>query len=201
MRAEGSVQTEARIDDATLVACVIEGDRHAFEALYSRHKTPLYRTALAITGDPEAAGDLLHEVFLRLHRYAHRVDPERPLEPWLYRVTVNQACTWVKRRRWMQPIEELADWLIGDSRNSPPQQLERNEERQALEQALAALPLAHRTVIVLYYINDLTVQEIADVLAVPAGTVKSRLYYGRMALRERLDLQAERLSEVIYEFT
>jgi RNA polymerase sigma-70 factor (ECF subfamily) len=184
-----------------LVTDLQDGSLEALGELYDRHQRMVFRTALSITGDPEAAGDLLHEVFLRLHRFAHRVDPERPLEPWLYRVTVNQSCTWVKRRRWMQPIEELADWLIGDNRNSPPQHMERHEERQALEQALAALPLAHRTVIVLYYVNDLAVQEIADILDVPAGTVKSRLYYGRKALKERLDFQADRLSEVIYEFT
>jgi RNA polymerase sigma-70 factor (ECF subfamily) len=184
-----------------LVTDLQDGSLEALGVLYDRHQRMVFRTALAITGDPEAAGDLLQEVFLRLHRFAHRVDPERPLEPWLYRVTVNQSCTWVKRRRWMQPIEEIADWLAGDYRNLPPQHLERREERQALEQALVALPLAHRIAIVLYYINDLSVREIAEILEIPAGTVKSRLYYGRKALKEQLELPADRLSEVIYEFT
>ena len=71
----------------------------------------------------------------------------------------------------------------------------------ALEQALIALPLAHRIAIVLYYINDLAVQEISEILEIPAGTVKSRLYYGRKALKEQLELQANQYPEVVYEFT
>ncbi len=180
-----------------LVTDLQDGSLEALGTLYDRHQQMVFRTALAITGDSEAAGDLLQEVFLRLHRFAHRVDPERPLEPWLYRVTVNQSCTWIKRRRWMQPIEEIADWLVGDYRNSPPQHMERHEQRLALEQALIALPLAHRIAIVLYYINDLPVQEIAEILEIPAGTVKSRLYYGRKALKDQLDLQADRFPEVV----
>jgi RNA polymerase sigma-70 factor (ECF subfamily) len=178
------------------------GSLEALGALYDRYNRLVFRTALAITGDPEAAADLLQDVFLRLHRFAERVDPARPLEPWLYRVTVNQACTWVKRRRWLQPIEDLAEWLIGETKNSPPRWAEMREESRAIEAALASLPLAQRTVIVMFYINDLPVQEIAEVLDLPQGTVKSRLHYGRKALKAHMVLTEDGLvSDVQYEFT
>ena len=187
--------------DGKLISQLQQGDLEALGGLFDRHQRMVYRTALAITGEQEAAADLLQDVFLRLHRFVHRVDTSRPLEPWLYRVTVNQACTWVKRRRWMRPIEEIADWLVGDNSISPATQVEMKEIWRQVERALARLPLLHRTVIVLYYINELSVTEIAEILEIPTGTVKSRLYYGRQALRDELKIHEEKIPEVLYEFT
>lgn len=177
------------------------GDLAALGHLYDRHNRMVYRTALAITGDPEAAADLLQDVFLRLYRFADRVDSTRQLEPWLYRMTANLAVTWVKRQRWMRPIEELADWLAGDNRHSPTQAAESAETKGAINRALNALKLNQRTVIVMYYINELSLQEISEVLNVPVGTVKSRLYYGRLALKKAMSAEHGVLSEMRYEFT
>ncbi|MEJ2012115.1 MAG: sigma factor, partial [Anaerolineales bacterium] len=65
-------------EDKALVLRLQDGDLEALGVLYDRHRSLVYRTALAITGEPETAADLLHDVFLRLHRFAHRIDPERP---------------------------------------------------------------------------------------------------------------------------
>jgi RNA polymerase sigma-70 factor (ECF subfamily) len=161
----------------------------------------VYRTALAIIGDPEMAADLLQEVFLRLNRFADRIDPQRPLEPWLYRVTTNLAYTWVKRRRWLQPLEEIAEWFSGDQNEQPAQAVESHEEWRQIENAIQTLPLAQRLVIVHYYINDCSLEEISQILDVPTGTVKSRLHYGRQALKKHLDGQRGLVAEVNYEFT
>jgi RNA polymerase sigma-70 factor (ECF subfamily) len=184
-----------------LVQQMQAGSLDALGSLYDRYHQMVYRTALGITSDTEAASDLLQDVFLRMHRFADKIDVERPLEPWLYRVTVNLACSWTKRQRWLRPIEELAEWLAGDQKHSPVQMLEKNEARGNVEKAIATLPLAHRTVIVMYYVNDLSLQEIADILAVPVGTVKSRLHYGRHALKQELDVQSGLLLNIGYEFT
>jgi RNA polymerase sigma-70 factor (ECF subfamily) len=178
-----------------------DGSLEALGLLYDRYNRLVYRTALAICGDTATAADLLQDVFLRLHRFAKRVDPSRPLEPWLYRVTVNLSITRVKRRKWLHPIEDLAEWLIGETKNSPPQWTERQEEWREIERALGALPLAQRTVIVMFYINDLSVQEIAEVMDLPEGTVKSRLHYGRKALRTLMEKQGGTLPDGHYEFT
>ncbi len=190
-----------RQNNRDLVLQLQKGDLESLGALYDRHNRMVYRTALGITGDTEAAADLLQEVFLRVHRAAERIDPERPLEPWLYRVTTNLACTWVKRQRWMRPIEEIAEWLAGDSRHSPAQVAENTETSQQIKQAITALPLSQRTVIVMYYINDLSLQNISEVLDVPVGTVKSRLHYGRQALKRQLGLNGAALADIRYEFT
>lgn len=188
--------------DRSLILELQAGSLDALGALYDRHRALVYRTALAITGDSEAAADLLQDVFLRLQRFAGRVDVERPLEPWLYRVTANMAYTWVKQRqRWYHPLEEVAELLTTGRKNSPQQLAELGDELQQVSQALAALPLSQRVVVVLYYLNDLSLQEVSEILDIPVGTIKSRLHYGRQALKRHLGLMMEPRVEANYEFT
>ncbi len=179
------------IEDRDLIERLQRGSLESLGILYDRYQRLVFRTALAITGDPEAAADLQQDVFLRLFRFADRIDSKRPLEPWLYRMTANLSYTWVKRHnRWIRPLEDLAEWLAGKGRSSLVQQIELDETSQQIQQAMLALPLAHRLVVALYYVNDLSLQEIAEILEIPVGTVKSRLYYSRQALRADLgDLQ------------
>lgn len=180
--------------DRELVLQLQNGSLEALGLLYDRHRQLVYRTALGITGDPEAAADLLQDVFLRLYRFVESIDPQRPLEPWLYRMTANLSYTWVKRRsRWFRPFEEFADWLAGKSENSPHELAEKHDEAERVRRAVLSLPLPQRVVVVLYYLNDLSLQEIAETLDVPVGTVKSRLHYGRQELKRKLGLPGEPL--------
>ena len=117
-------------------------------------------------------------------------------------MTTNLAYTYVKKRhRWFSPLEDIAEWLVGSKKQTPQYVAEMDEESQQVHQAIASLPLQQRVVIVLYYINDLSLQEIAGILDVPEGTIKSRLHYGRKALRKQLNLDGEFLPEMQYEFT
>lgn len=188
-------------DDFALVKQLQGGSLDALGGIYDRHQNLVYRTALVITGDHEAASDLLQDVFLRLYRFADRIDPHRPLEPWLYRMTANLSYTWVKRsRRWLRPLEDLADWLVGSNGNSPYEVVEKRDDWSRVQRAISNLPLPQRVVVVLYYLNDLSLQEIAEILDVPVGTVKSRLHYGRRALKKKLGLEylgdAEKLDKL-----
>lgn len=188
--------------DSELITRLQGGSLEALGQLYDRHRSLVFRTALAITGDADVAADLLQDVFLRLHRFISHVDVQRPLEPWLYRMTTNLAYTWVKRKqRWQRPLEDLADWLAGNRKNTTLQAVEKNDESNQLRQALLRLPLNQRVVVVLYYIDDQSVQEISDILDVPIGTIKSRLHYGRLALKQSLAKQSRILPELQYEFT
>jgi RNA polymerase sigma-70 factor (ECF subfamily) len=196
--------TEAALEpsDRELVLSLQAGKLEALGVLYDRHRNLVYRTALGITADPEAAADLLQDVFLRLHRFVDRVDPDRPLEPWLYRMVANLSYTWVKRRkRWFRPLEDIAEWLSGSRKELPGHQFDADEDSRHVQQAVTSLPLAQRVVVVLYYVNELPLQEIAEILNVPVGTVKSRLHYGRQALKDSLDEKQNFLAELQYEFT
>jgi RNA polymerase sigma-70 factor (ECF subfamily) len=192
----------ASLSDHDLILEIQHGSLEALGVIYDRHRRLVYRTALAICNDPEAAADLLQDVFLRLHRFADHVDPQRPLEPWLYRVTANQAYTWVKRhQRWTHSLEEIAEWLSSGIKNSPQYITEQDDEAKRIQTAIAKLSLPQRVVVVLYYINDLSLHEIAEILEIPEGTVKSRLHYGRNALKYHLGLDGPAAREVQYEFT
>ena len=189
--------------DSKLILGLQNGNLETLGILYDRHRGLVFRTALAITGDAEAAADLLQEVFLRLHRFASHIDSGRPLEPWLYRMTTNLSYTWVKRHnRLLRPLEDVADWIMGSRKDTPAVRSEMNESWRQIQQAMSSLPLSHRGVVVLYYIDDLPIQEIAEILDIPVGTVKSRLHYSRHALRKSLDLlQNKTLPDLNYEFT
>jgi RNA polymerase sigma-70 factor (ECF subfamily) len=191
------------VPDRELLQRLSQGSLDALGILYDRYQSMVYRTALAITGDPDAAADLLQDVFLRLHRFVGRIDLERPLEPWLYRMTANLSYTWVTRhKRWGKSLEDIAEWLMGGWKNPPLQQVEFNDAWTQVQKAVLSLPLSQRVVVVLYYLNDLSLQEISDILAIPVGTVKSRLHYGRLALKENLGLLSdEGKPEMRYEFT
>ncbi len=195
-----SVDQPAGADDRDLLRRLQGGDLEALGTLFDRHHEAVFRTALAITADEEMAADLAQEVFLRLHRYAGRVDVERPLRPWLYRVTVNLAYSWLKRRqRLWRLVKVLAERLVGEWRLTPHAQVERREEWEQVRRAISRLPLPQRVVIVLHYLNELPVHEIAAILEVPEGTVKSRLHYGRRALRKALVPGTRLLGEVLVD--
>jgi RNA polymerase sigma-70 factor, ECF subfamily len=198
-----AAEEKKSIPDSQLVLGLQSGNLEALGELFDRHRGLVYRTALAITGDDEAAADLLQEVFLRLHRFASHVDCGRPLEPWLYRMTTNLSYTWVKRHnRLLRPLEDVADWITGSRKDTPAVRSEMNESWRQIQQAMASLPLSHRGVVVLYYIDDLSIQEISEILDVPVGTVKSRLHYSRQALRKYLDVLENRaFTDMKYEFT
>jgi RNA polymerase sigma-70 factor, ECF subfamily len=175
--------------DKELILKLQDGSLEALGELYDQHRRMVYRTALVITGDQDAASDLLQDVFLRLFRFAANIDSTRPIEPWLYRMTTNLSYDWVKRQsRWPRPLEDLVDWLAIPGRNPTDTAAEWNDDWREVQQAISSLPLAQRVVITLYYLNDLQLQEIADILDVPVGTVKSRLHYGRLSLRHKLGL-------------
>jgi RNA polymerase sigma-70 factor (ECF subfamily) len=183
--------------DRELILQLQSGSLEALGGLYDRHQIMVYRTALVITNDPSAAEDLLQDVFLRLHRFADHIDSQRPLEPWLYRMTTNLAYTYVKRsRRWLGPLEDFAEWLVGSEKQSPHESAEYKDDWQQVQQAISTLVLPQRLVVVLYYLNDLSLQEISEILDVPVGTVKSRLHYGRETLKKKLGLRSDLLHDL-----
>ncbi len=192
------------VNDQELIKQLQAGSLEALGELYDRYRQLVFRTALAITGDQETASDLLQDVFLRLFRFADRIDLQRPLQPWLYRMTANLAYTWLKRdRRWFRPLENLADWLASSTRNLTHEAVESIDDWDRLQRAVASLPISQRMVVVLYYLDDLSLQEISEILEIPVGTVKSRLHYGRLTLKQDLSLNAliesEKLADLGFE--
>lgn len=193
----------AQHEDGQLIARVRDGDIQALGELYRRHKTRVYRTAMAITHDERMAEDILQETFLRIHRYADSFDQSQPFEPWLYRVTVNLAYSWINRaKRWVHFFQGTLERLRAPDRHDPERVAEDREQIAILQRAINALPDSHRVAVILYYLEGLSVSDVAYALNVPEGTVKSRLYYAREKLRKAITEEGQGvLSEVVYDFT
>jgi len=191
----------ARPNDGQLITELESGDLNALGALYERYKTNVYRTALAITHDPAAAEDILQDCFLRLHKYVHSIDTSLPLRPWLYRVTTNLAYNWERcRKRWPMSLDGVLDWLVSPTHNSPERRAEMSDMQSQVMDAVLSLNTNQRIVITLYYLNSLDLKEIASILDCPVGTVKSRLHYGRQALRRKFAAKPKAISEMAGEF-
>ena len=188
---------------SSLIERLQQGDLKALGKLFEEHKELVYRTALAITHDERAAEDILQECFVRLYTYAASVDSERPLKPWLYRVTVNLAYDWSSKKPVGQPLDEVLEWLSGlpGAFPAPDRKAEEKETMRMVREVVDGLPPLHRAVIVLFYMENLTVDEIAGVLDLPVGTVKSRLHYARERLRDILTQRQRPVPELAYEFT
>ena len=174
--------------DRDLIERLCSGDLSALGTLYDRYRLLVFHTALAITRDRQPAEDILQECFLKLNTYAPRIDVTLPLEPWLYRVTVNLAYTWITRRsRWVTSLESVLDRLVSPARMSTEHHAELSELHTVLQQAIETMPGPQRMTVVLYYLNDLSLKEISYILDCPVGTVKSRLHYGREHLKKHLE--------------
>jgi RNA polymerase sigma-70 factor (ECF subfamily) len=187
--------------DGQLILMLQSGDLNALGTLYERYKSSVYQTAIAITRDPSVAEDILQDCFLRLHRYAESINTALPLKPWLYRVTVNLAYSFEKRRkRWQIPLDRVIQSLVSPSQHSPEYQAEISDQHDEIMEAVFALNLNQRVVITLFYLNSLNLEEIASILKCPVGTVKSRLFYGRENIRRHIGKSLSAPAEVAYEY-
>lgn len=186
--------------DAELVERLRTQDLDALGALFDRYYADVFRSAVVITQDNAAADDIAQEAFLRIHRYASRIDTSLPLLPWLYRVTVNLAFTWLSRQRKRRiPLDFVIDRLISPIWLAPDSIVENTEMQDRVRQAITKLTDNQRLVIVAHYMAELSLEEIAEAMHCPVGTVKSRLYYARENLRRHLEsVQVTR--EVVHEY-
>ena len=186
--------------DGELVPRIQEGDLRAFELLYRKYKDELYRTALAITRDRGAAEELLQDCFLRAYDHIDSVDACSSLRPWLHRIIVNLSYNWAaKKRLLLVSFEEVFDRLLSLPLSSPARAMERQEIGQIVDEAIGSLSMPQRAVVVLFYLQGLSLVEIAYVLDCPVGTVKSRLHNARKALRRRLTADSRISRETAYE--
>ena len=164
------------------------GDLDAFEVFFARYRTPIYRTAYGLTGDVHAAEEVLQDTFARAWRRRAILDPDVSPLPWLHRVAINLCYTRLGRRRVaLEPIGVGLAAAAQDQGVLPAERAELKELGGIVRDGVAALPPKHQAVIVLYYLQGLTLQETAEVLDVAVGTVKSRLHYALRSLRGELE--------------
>ena len=172
-------------DDPALVAQTLAGDRAAFGVLAERYAAQARRVARAVLGDPDDADDAAQDGFLSALVKLAQYDSRRPFGPWLMRIVAN-AATDRRRRRNVRRAEPLDPALVGGGPR-PDAVAMRSELGERLRAALAELPERRRTAVVLFDVEGYSHAEIAGILGIPEGTVRSEVFHGRRRLRALLE--------------
>jgi RNA polymerase sigma-70 factor (ECF subfamily) len=178
-------QGAARIaGEADLVARTLSGERSAFGVLVERYAPQARRVARAVLGDPDEADDAAQDGFLSALVKLGQYDARRPFGPWLMRIVAN-AATDRRRRRQVRKVEPLDPGLVGGGPR-PDTEAVRSELGERLRTALAELPARRRTAVVLFDVEGYSHAEIAEMLGIPEGTVRSEVFHARRRLRALL---------------
>jgi len=191
-----AAETGADPEDLRLVASLRAGCERGYEELISRFQQPVYSLALRLLNDQSEACDVVQEVFLKVFRNVGSFRGQSTLKTWIYRITVNEAHNarrWFFRHRRREVEldtnpEESRDWkeMVADGGRSPFDAACDREQHVMIEAALEKINPIFREAVVLRDITDLSYEEIAEILGVSLGTVKSRILRGREALRDEL---------------
>jgi len=168
------------------------GDKSAYGQLVQKYMQRAYYCALGLVSSHDAALDLSQEAFVRAYRAIRKVDPERQFFTWYYQILRNLCLNYLRdKSRHARPfseIDENAVWNISDHSMNAEERLEAKELCQEVWKAINQLTPLEREVIVLKDFQELSYKEIADVLGCPIGTVMSRLYNARKALKRRMEV-------------
>lgn len=174
--------------DEELVRRFLEGDREAFAPLVERHEQKIYNLALRMLGRPEDARDATQDAFLTALRRLNTFRGEAAFSTWLHRVAVN-ACYDAMRKRRRQPMLEL-DPELQEPNIAGPDTTAGVADAIDVRRALTLVPEDYRAVLILHDVQDLAYEEIASILDVPLGTVKSRLHRARISLARAMGIEA-----------
>jgi RNA polymerase sigma-70 factor (ECF subfamily) len=185
-------ESSSRTDSAQALERAMAGDRAAFDELILCFERRVFRTAWRLLGSKEDAQDAAQEVFLRLYRHLRRVDPKRPLLPWLYRITVNVCHDMRRKRRWdtMLPEEPGTATVAID----PTGEITRVEQKRVIAEALKTLTEKERAAIILRDIEGLSTAEVASTLGSSETTIRSQISTGRVKIRKFVDRMEKRRS-------
>ncbi len=184
-----------------LVAALQEGEESAYETLIVLYQQPVYNLVFRLMNEPSDTADVVQEVFLKVFRNIHSFRSNSSLKTWMYRIAVNEAHNhrrWFSRHQRQEVALSSSDDMtksyeekLTDPGRSPYDLASGGEIRALVEEALAQLSPKFRTAVVLRDIEDLGYEEIATILDISLGTVKSRILRGREALRKLLEARLE----------
>lgn len=181
------------MDELELMRKSAKGNKEAFRQLVELYQTKVINTAYGMLSDREDAYDAAQETFLRVYRGLGAFKGNSTVSTWIYRITANVCTDMLRKRQRSAAIVSIDDndddkpvKQLPDTSPTPQEYLELNERQQAVRQAMQELSDEYRKIITLYDIEGLSYDEIAQVLACPSGTVKSRLFRARAALRKIL---------------
>ena len=182
------------MDEREIIERVLAGDNDAFGLLVEAYQTRVYNLALRLCGNRDDAFDLAQESFFRAWRSLSGFQFESSFSTWLFRLCSNICLDWLRAKKRRPTVSmstvddegEESQLELPDPGKSPEELLLAAEEREALARAMNQLPVEYREILTLRAIHDLSYTEIAEILKIKEGTVKSRLSRARLALRNKL---------------
>jgi RNA polymerase sigma-70 factor (ECF subfamily) len=191
-RAAGTARTlrglKVSTDDGSdegLMARVADGDRRAIRLLFERYQLRVYHFVLRLIGNSATAEDIVSDVFLDLWRHAASFEGRARLSTWILAIARNKAIS-AMRRRADQPLEGTMAEAIPDRAFTAEETLDANQQAALLRGCLEQLSPSHREIIDLVYYHEKSIEEVATIVGVAAATVKTRMFYARRQLAERL---------------
>lgn len=152
--------------------------------IFEQHSQYVYRVSLLLSKSESLADDITQETFLKIFKNYHKYDPTKPIEPWIYSITVNTFRNLYRKQKWLNFFGTTPE--KGTEVNTVEQSILQEEQNQELRLGIEHLSSKNREVIVLYYFAELKINEIASVLDIPIGTCKSRLNRAVNELRREL---------------
>jgi RNA polymerase sigma-70 factor (ECF subfamily) len=173
------------VDEQRVIERARSGDTRAFEAILREYEGPVFNAAYRVVGNHEDAADITQTVFIKAYEKLSSYDPRYRFFSWIYRIAVNEAISFARKRRREVPVEQ--DLLAG--KGVAVDHLARIGRDELIQSALRRLTTDHRVVIVLKYFLELSYKEISEIIELPEKTVKSRLFEGREQLRRALILE------------
>lgn len=173
----------AGLEDRLALRCRA-GDNAAFDELVSNYQLRLFRFAFRLLKDRAEAEDAVQETFLRVYRALDTYRPDGFFSSWIYRITLNECRRRLRGRRPTLPLEYS---MVSDTHPDPQAAVMTNERHRQLRFALETLPEHYRIVMVLFYFEDMSVDEISRTLGISISAVKVRLHRGRDRLAKRME--------------
>jgi len=174
--------------DEALIERIAGGDKMAMQVLFARHHVRVYRFALRLVRNEATAEDLISEVFLDVWRQAGRFEGRSAVSTWLLAITRFKALS-LLRRRPEEALDEVTEAAIEDPEDDPDVVLQKKDKAAVLRRCLHRLSAEHREIVDLVYYHEKSVQEVAEIVGIPEGTVKTRMFHARKKLAEMMKEQ------------
>ncbi len=171
-------------DEVSLLRASLAGETDAWGEIVVRYKEAVFGLCVGFLRNRADAEDLTHDAFIRAYTNLHRYKLEKKFSTWLFTVASNLCRNRLRYRRY-HPVVTLPSHL--SSGNDPAHIVASEDRSYAVRQAVDRLPVSYRTPIVLRYYNELSYKEIAEILSMPEGTVKTRIHRGKLLLKENME--------------
>ncbi len=175
------------MDEQAVIDRCLGGDREAFGALVQHYQSLVLGLCYRMTGSREDAADVAQQAFLQAYRNLHTHDPTQPFRPWLMKIATNECIT-LLRRKGRHPTVSDDEMVAQVATPEPdaPSLMALADDREAVRRAVRALPLPYRTVILQFYFEGLSYQQMADQSGLSIGTISTHIYRAKQLLRRTL---------------